>query len=116
MFYCVLGILKLGETQTTIVAFLQGARLLQKLIFSPVKSGCLFFFPFIARAIPLQQQRAVAMVCIYTQRFEKQVRKIEVMLYFDAKLSQYYPIAKYTMEVGDKTYLLLALSWSLVLK
>lgn len=54
-------------------------------------------------------------MCIYTQRFEKQVRKIEVMLYFDAKLSQYYPIAKYTMEVGDKTYLL-ALSWSLVLK
>lgn len=77
---------------------------------------CLFFFPFIARAIPLKQQRAVAMMCIYTQRFEKQVRKIEVMLYFDAKLSQYYPIAKYTMEVGDKTYLLLALSWSLVLK
>lgn len=38
------------------------------------------------------------------------------MLYFDAKLSQYYPIAKYTMEVGDKTYLLLALSWSLILK
>lgn len=38
------------------------------------------------------------------------------MLYFDAKLSQYYPIAKHTMEVGDKTYLLLALSWSLILK
>lgn len=89
--------------------------MLQKLIFSPVKS-VFFFFPFIARAIPLKQQRAVAVMCIYTQRFEKQVRKIEVMLYFDAKLSQYYPIAKHTMEVGDKTYLLLALTWSSVLK
>lgn len=66
--------------------FLTGSKIaLQKLIFSPVKSQC-FFFPFIARATPLKQQRAVAMMCICTQRFEKRVRKIEVMVYFDAKL------------------------------